>query len=163
MKSEILVIAEAILANTQVLKMLVEKLPAAAQAEVAKAVNATPADTPVATPVVTPVAPVVAPAPTPVVAAPIPVVVETPTPAPAPVVAAPAPVVTPTSTVGAAPFTDQRGLVNYVMDSYKTLGPIKGAEIQMVLNNCGVANINDVKPEMYAPLFAGIEALKAGV
>jgi hypothetical protein len=156
MKSEILVIAEAILANTQVLKMLVEKLPAAAQAEVAKVVNPTPAATVVATvpaaesPVTVPVA-----APAPVVAAPV------PTPTPAPVVADPVPVVTPAPTAGAAPFTDQKGLVEYIMAAYKTLGPIKGATIQGVLNELGLANINDVKPELYAALYAGVEKLKA--
>jgi len=157
MKSEILVIAEAILANTQVLKMLVEKLPAAAQAEVAKAVNPTPVPAPVATVEVAPVQVVTAP------------VVPTPAPAPipaAPVVEAapaPAPVVTATVSPSNAPFNDQKGLVAYVMDSYKTLGPINGAKIQGVLTTIGVSNINDVKPEMYAPLYAGVEALKAGV
>jgi uncharacterized protein YpuA (DUF1002 family) len=46
------------------------------------------------------------------------------------------------------------------MDTYKSLGPIKGAKIQEVLNGVGVKNINEVKPEMYAAVKAGIEALK---
>jgi hypothetical protein len=46
------------------------------------------------------------------------------------------------------------------MSSYKTLGPQKGAQIQNVLTGMGYANINDVKPEHYGQLFAGVEALK---
>ena len=48
----------------------------------------------------------------------------------------------------------------FVMDSYKALGPIKGAKIQDVLNSVGVKNINEVKPEHYAAIKAGVEALK---
>jgi len=33
--------------------------------------------------------------------------------------------------------------------------------IQNVLTGMGYQNINDVKPEHYATLFAGVEALKA--
>lgn len=106
-----------------------------------------------------PVAQVVAP-----VAAPAPVVAAAPVAAPAPVMpaapsfapveaAAPAP-------VGGAPFADGKGLIDYVMSAYKALGPQKGASIQAVLTQLGYANINDVKPEHYGSLFAGIEALK---
>jgi hypothetical protein len=124
----------------------------------------------------------VAPAPAPVVqAAPAPVAAPTPAPvvapvaaapvaAPAPVAAAPAmpappsfiaptPVAAPAST--GAPFTDGKGLIDYVMSAYKALGPQKGAMIQNVLVNLGYQNINDVKPEHYGQLFAGVEALKA--
>ena len=112
-----------------------------------------------------PIAPVVAPvvaAPAPVVAAPAPVVA-----APAPLVAAPvmppmptfaAPVAAPAST--GAPFNDPKGLIEFVMTSYKNLGPVKGAGIQGVLTGLGYQNINDVKPEHYAALFSGVEALK---
>ena len=93
----------------------------------------------------------VQPAPAPVVAAP---VVAMPAPptfmAPAPVAAAP---------VG-APFSDPKGLITYVMASYTALGPQKGAMIQGVLTGLGYQNINDVKPEHYSQLFAGVEALK---
>ena len=87
----------------------------------------------------------------------------------APVVAAPAmpappafvmPAPAPTPVAGGAPFADGKGLIDYVMSSYKTLGPQKGAQIQNVLTGMGYANINDVKPEHYGQLFAGIEALK---
>ena len=87
------------------------------------------------------------------VAAPTPVMPPPPTfsavPAPAPT--APA----------AAPFNDQKSLITYVMGAYSALGPQKGAQIQNVLTSLGCTNINDVKPEQYAALFAGVEALKA--
>ena len=110
--------------------------------------------------VAAPVAPVM-PAPTPAPA---------PAPAPAPVaapampapptfapVAAPAPVTANTS----APFTDGKGLIDYVMGAYKAMGPQKGAQIQNILTGLGYQNINDVKPEHYGALHQGIEALKA--
>ena len=71
--------------------------------------------------------------------------------APAPVAAAPSGV----------PFADGKGLIDYVMGAYKALGPQKGAQIQGVLTGLGYQNINDVKPEHYAALHTGIEALKA--
>jgi hypothetical protein len=108
----------------------------------------------------------VAPTPAPVVqAAPAPVaapVVEAPVaaapamPAP-PIFAAPAPVAPITL---AAPFSDPKGLIDYVMGAYKALGPQKGAMIQGVLTGLGYQNINDVKPEHYGQLHAGVEALK---
>jgi len=94
----------------------------------------------------------VQPAPAPV-APPAPVVAMPAPPtfmAPAPVAAAP---------VG-APFSDPKGLITYVMASYTALGPQKGAMIQGVLTGLGYQNINDVKPEHYGQLFAGVEALK---
>lgn len=75
---------------------------------------------------------------------------------PPPSFQAPAPAV---ASVG-APFSDPKGLIDYVMTSYKALGPQKGAEIQKVLTGLGYGNINDVKPEHYGQLFAGVEALK---
>lgn len=72
------------------------------------------------------------------------------------------PVVAPTPAVAAptAPFSDPKGLIDYVMSSYKALGAQKGAQIQQVLVGLGYQNINDVKPEHYGALFAGVEALK---
>lgn len=104
---------------------------------------------------VAPAAPVaLAPAPVvqaaPVVAAPAmpaPPAFVTPAPAPAPV-------------AGGASFSDGKGLIDYVMASYKALGAAKGANIQNVLTGLGYQNINDVKPEHYGALFAGVEALK---
>lgn len=115
---------------------------------------------------VAPAAPV-APTPAPVVqAAPVHVsVVDTPAPvaaAPAmpapPAFVAPAPVAAPAPT--GAPFSDGKGLIDYVMGAYKALGAAKGAQIQNVLVGLGYQNINDVKPEHYGQLFAGVEALK---
>ena len=97
-------------------------------------------------------------------AAPVTLTVPAPAPvaAPAPVVAMPAPPsfapVAPAPT--GAPFSDPKGLIDYVMSSYKALGQQKGAMIQGVLTGLGYQNINDVKPEHYGALFAGVEALK---
>lgn len=113
---------------------------------------------------VAPAAPV-APVPAPVVqAAPVSTSLATGTgaapasvmPAP-PAFVAPVPVAAPVA--AGAPFSDPKGLIDYVMDSYKKLGE-KGQLIQGVLTQLGYQNINDVKPEHYAALFAGVEALK---
>ena len=115
-----------------------------------------------------PIAPMVAPvavaaAP---VAAPVPVAVVAPVAAP---IAAPVMPAAPTFEIpqaitqipqNGAPFTDPKGLIDFVMTSYKNLGPAKGAGIQGVLTGLGYQNINDVKAEHYAALFSGIEALK---
>jgi hypothetical protein len=61
---------------------------------------------------------------------------------------------------GGAPFSDGKGLIDYVMGAYKALGAAKGSQIQNVLVSLGYQNINDVKPEHYGALFAGVEALK---
>ena len=115
-----------------------------------------------------PIAPMVAPvavaaAP---VAAPVPVAVVAPVAAP---IAAPVMPAAPTFEIpqaitqipqNGAPFTDPKGLIDFVMTSYKNLGPAKGAGIQSVLTGLGYQNINDVKPDHYAALFAGVEGLK---
>jgi len=104
-------------------------------------------------------APVVTPPPmlnaVPATSAPAPVTPAAVMPPP-PVFAAPAPV----APVVNAPFTDGKGLIDYVMKSYSEMGTEKGAGIGNVLNQLGYKNINDVKPEHYAALFAGIEGLK---
>lgn len=117
---------------------------------------------------VAPAAPV-APTPEPVVqAAPITVTVVDPVPVVvAPVVTAPAmpappsfiaPVVAPAP--AGAPFSDAKGLMDYVLASYKAMGQEKGAMIQGVLTTLGYQNINEIKPEHYSALYAGVEALK---
>lgn len=105
-------------------------------------------------------APAPAPAPAPVAAAPVFQAPAAQMPAP-PSFAAPAPAA-PAPVPAGAPFSDGQGLIAYVMDAYKSMGPTKGAGIQGVLTSIGVANINDVKPEQYATLYAGVEALKRG-
>jgi hypothetical protein len=72
----------------------------------------------------------------------------------------PSPTATATTTTSNAPFSDGKGLIDYVMGAYKALGAAKGAQIQNVLVGLGYQNINDVKPEHYGALFAGVEALK---
>ena len=104
---------------------------------------------------VAPAAPV-APAPAPVVQV-APVVAAPALPAP-PAFVAPAPA--PAFAAAGAPFSDGKGLIDYVMASYKALGAAKGSQIQTVLTGLGYQNINDVKPEHYGALFAGVEALK---
>ena len=79
--------------------------------------------------------------------------------APPPVATAPAVVAAPAP--GACPIVDQKTLVEYVMDAYKTLGPQKGAAIQSVLNNCQVQAINECRPEHYAYIHQCVEQLKA--
>ena len=127
MKSEILVIAEAILANIHVLEMLVAKLPDESAAKV-KEIVAAP------------------------VAAKKPVEVEIPVLVPAKVEAAP---------VATCPITNGKELMDFVMSAFKAMGPEKGARIQEVLQSIGCAAINEVRPDQYAALHAGIEALKA--
>jgi hypothetical protein len=104
---------------------------------------------------VAPAAPI-APAPAPVVEV-APVVAAPAMPAP-PAFIAPAPA--PAPVVAGAPFSDGKGLIDYVMSAYKALGAAKGSQIQNVLVSLGYQNINDVKPEHYGQLFAGVEALK---
>lgn len=103
------------------------------------------------------------PAPVDTVPAPVPQVTQQPAPvaAPAPTMPTPPSFAAPTpAPTGGAPFTDHKGLIEYVMARYQALGADKGAMIQQVLVNMGYQNINDVKPEHYGNLYAGIEALK---
>jgi hypothetical protein len=113
-------------------------------------------------------APVAAPVPAPVAALGSHINFDAPVAAPvapvaAPVAAMPAPptfVAPPPAAPAGAPFSDAKGLMDYVMSSYKALGPQKGAQIQGVLGSIGASTINEVRPEQYAALFAGVEALK---
>ena len=100
-------------------------------------------------------------APAPVAPTPVPVVQAAPVAA-APVMPAPPAFVAPAPApaVTGAPLSDGKGLIDYVMGAYKTMGPQKGAMIQSVLTGMGYQNINDVKPEHYAALYTGVEALK---
>ncbi len=106
-------------------------------------------------------------------AAPAPAVTIVPEPEPKPIpiveavpVAAPAPAPTgmpaPPFVVAApkAPFTDAKGLKDYMMAAWQALGPVKGLEVQNVMTKLGHSNINDIKPEHFDALFAGVEALK---
>ena len=112
------------------------------------------------TAIVAPTAPAAQPQPVKEVAV-APVVVEA-APQVAPAMPAPPVFVAPVveAQPSGAPFTDGKGLIDYVMSSYKSMGPEKGARIQNVLVSLGYQNINDVKPEHYGALFRGIETLK---
>jgi hypothetical protein len=151
--STIQMIAQAIIANTKVIQSLIDALPHETKQAVAEVVAPAPVAQPAPLVVPTPVAPVAAPV---VAVAPAPVMAS-PSNMPAPPVFAP--VVAP-APVSAAPFTDGKGLIDYVMGAYKAMGAQKGAQIQTVLTGLGYANINDIKQSDYAALFAGIEALK---
>ena len=108
-----------------------------------------PAPAPAAAPVPMPI-PVPAAAP-----APAPAAVPMPTPMPAP---APVPIPAAAS-APAAPFTDAAGLMAYIKDKYRALGPIKGALIQNVLTEVGCRNVNDVTPGNYGLFYQKVEAL----
>jgi len=97
-----------------------------------------------------------------------------PVTAPSPVVTAPAPVVTAPVMPAAptfepvveapagvkAPFTDGKGLIEYVMSAYKEMGAEKGAKIQGVLTELGLQNVNELRPTEYDAFYTKVEALK---
>lgn len=60
-----------------------------------------------------------------------------------------------------APFTTTADMTNYIMTSYQALGPTVGANIQKVLADIGVKNVNEITPDKYDALYAGVEALKS--
>lgn len=110
---------------------------------------------------------------------PIPVEVAPPSPAPVVEVAPPAPVAAvevappavvmpalPTFMVAApapaksAPFTDAKGLMDYVMTSYTALGAEKGSKIQDIMVSLGFHHINDITAASYGVFFEKVEALK---
>ena len=146
---------EALTQAVQALTAQLQSSNVAPAAPVAQAPAPVVASTPlaVATPVAPVPAPVVAAAPAPVTASP-----SNPMPAP-PAIVAPAPAAAPVAS--GAPFTDGKGLIDYVMGAYKAMVPQKGAQIQGVLTGLGYQNINDVKPEHSGALFQGVEQLKA--
>lgn len=119
--------------------------------------------------VLAPATPVVVP-----VAAPVVKIIPEPEPRPIPIVeafppttlsASPSPVVMPplpmfTAPAKTAPFKDAKGLMDYVMASYTSLGAEKGAQIQDIMVGLGYQHINDIKAEHYGALFEKVEALK---
>lgn len=167
-KSEIHVIAEAVLANIRVLEMLINKLPDQTRQEVAKVVEkATPVPVPVQAAPVEPAPTItITAAPTPVVTAPAPVAPQMPA-APFPAVAVtpavPVPAPIPAGPVAQAtvdiPFKDQKGLSMWAMDKYRQLGRERGAKMQDVMKELGIGNINEVDPSKYAAFFTAVEAL----
>ncbi len=125
--------------------MPVQSAPvAAAKVEVAPAPKEY--DVPVLIP--TPVA--VQPAPTPIAPASAPAINLVPA-TPAPVTASPSD----------CPIKDGKTLMETMMALYKELGPQKGAAIQGVLKSVGCEAVNEVRPDQYAAIWAGLQALKA--
>lgn len=164
-KSEIQIIAEAVLANARVLEALIAKLPDATKVAVAAEVSkATPAPAAVQVPTPEPVIP--EPAPVTVTtsaampAAPFPTEPAIPAPIPPAAVVPAAPPAPAAASPSKAPFTDQRGLITYAMNKYKEIGAEKGKQIQVILNGLGINNINEAKPDKYDAIFAGIEGIK---
>jgi hypothetical protein len=102
--------------------------------------------------------PTVAAVPVPVasISVPVPVAVAVPVPA----FVAPVAVQNPVQPDPSVPFNDKQGLTQYTMSVYKSLGAVKGGEIQNVLVALGVTNINEVTPAMYGQYYAALEALK---
>ena len=164
-KSEIQIIAEAVLANARVLEALIAKLPDATKVAVAAEVSKTTPAT----------APVQAPAPDQVIQTQVPTIVTTSPAMPAvpfpteqavpasipPAVPIPrAPAAPAVASPSKAPFTDQRGLITDAMNKYKEIGSEKGKQIQVILNGLGINNINEAKPDKYDAIFAGIEGIK---
>jgi len=91
-----------------------------------------------------------------------------PVPAPAAVqqpepVATPAPAAPPVPPPAAssAPFTDTAGLIKYVTETYKALGPEKGMHIQAIMQQFGYDNINAIPVEKFGEFHTAIEQLKA--
>ena len=66
----------------------------------------------------------------------------------------------PTHDVAKAPFTDGKGLIDYVMTAYKEMGAEKGAKIQGVLTELGLQNVNELRPTEYDAFYTKVEALK---
>lgn len=58
------------------------------------------------------------------------------------------------------PFSDAQGMMQYVMSSYKEMGPEKGARIQHILVGMGKTNVAEITPDLYGSFFAQVEALK---
>lgn len=159
----IITIAQAIIANANVLQSLVDHLPVETKEAVASVVTPAPAAQVVKSKKAEKVEPApVFTAPVPVVATPAPVAAQMPPPPVFTSVVNPLNTTTDTKSMGnvAAPFSDPKGLLAYVIASYNALGAQKGAGIQQVLVANGYQNINDVQPDHYAALYAGIEALK---
>ena len=97
-------------------------------------------------------------------AAPAPVPKPKPQPKPAPLPVEPEPeqpafMAPPTPQTPSAPFTDNTGLVSYVMGKYKALGPVKGAMIQQALAELGHTNISNLKSDQYLDFFLKVESL----
>ena len=136
------------------LELKIESLTTAINALVAALGQRAAQPVTVAAPASVPVAP---PAPVPVpTPAPVPVPPPAPVMPPPPTFLAPTPVAT---SAHAVPFSDNKGMVDYVMARYKALGPEKGGKIHGVLLSMGCNAINEVKPEQYGQFYAAVEGI----
>jgi hypothetical protein len=81
-----------------------------------------------------------------------------PMPAPAPVIPMPAPAPAP-APVGNSPFATADDLMKYVVEKYKVLGPVKGAQIHQVLSEMGAATVASLPPESHAEFYKRVELL----
>lgn len=61
---------------------------------------------------------------------------------------------------GAAPFVDAKGLMDYAMQKYQQLGPVKGGMIQTVLMGMNCPNINMLQPAQYAEFYSKVESIQ---
>ena len=95
------------------------------------------------------------PAPVPQAPAPVPA----PQPAYAPAPQSPAPSA-PAVPAGAAPFSDAKGLMDYAMQKYQQLGPVKGGMIQSILMGMNTPNINMLQPAQYAEFYSKVESIQ---
>lgn len=107
------------------------------------------------------------PVPTPApAAAPVAAVAPEPIPEPAPAVPVPVaavpaavPVPIPAVPKSGAPFSDVKGLQDYVMGKYRTLGPVKGAMIQNCLSELGLRSVSQLTADLYSSFYDKVEAL----
>ena len=99
--------------------------------------------------------PAIPPAPVPQAPAPVPA----PQPAYAPAPQSPAPSA-PAVPAAAAPFADAKGLMDYAMQKYQQLGPVKGGMIQSILMGMNTPNINMLQPAQYAEFYSKVESIQ---
>lgn len=58
-----------------------------------------------------------------------------------------------------SPLTDGNSVMAYCVEKYRTLGPVKGAEIQTVLAALGHTNVATLRPEQYDEFYIRVEGL----
>lgn len=90
---------------------------------------------------------------------PVPAPTPAPFPPPAPPFAIPLPPAAPPLPPAACPITDAKAMLEYCMNKYRSLGPVKGGMIQTILIEMGIANINAIPTDRYAEFYAKVEAI----
>ena len=84
---------------------------------------------------------------------------QAPAPQYVPPVPAPQPQAPQQSQYPAAPFTDSNGAMQYCVEKYRALGPVKGAEIQTILLSLGCQQIATLRPDQFGEFFYRVESL----